>query len=95
MNKIQDEEFREYYKDLMYKLLLHGDSHMEENMRAIPSYGFEENFDIRTKVKIAKDIIVFLYLLDSVHVEKHLNDDKCVEKINIWKKEIKDSFCVI
>lgn len=90
LSKIQDEEFREYYKDLMYRLLLHGDSHMEENMRAIPLYGFEENFDIRTKVRIAKEIIVFLYLLDSVHVERHIGDCKCAKTINVWKNEIKE-----
>lgn len=71
LNKI-DKNDRLYYKNLMYRLVLHGESHMEERIDTLDDINFFDFISEKEKRRTARDIICFLYALDSVHVLKHL-----------------------
>lgn len=71
LNKI-DKNDRPYYKNLMYRLVLHGESHTEERIDTLDDVNFFNFISEKEKRRTARDIICFLYALDSVHVIKHL-----------------------
>lgn len=83
-------EYRLYYKNLMYRLVLHGGSHREEQVRAMHDFKSFELISKDEKIRIAKDVLCFLFLLNKVHILKHLeghggNVEKDLES---WCKEI-------
>lgn len=94
LSKLPTKEYRDYFKNSMYRLILHTESHLKERSRLLLST-FKEHFSIEEKRRTAKDILILLYLLDDVHLKFHLqdnNDDDYVafkiEKIKSWKEEI-------
>lgn len=86
LNKI-DKNDRLYYKNLMYRLVLHGESHTEERIDTLDDINFFDFISEKEKRRTARDIICFLYALDSVHVLKHLT--KQGKKENEVTKNIK------
>ena len=81
------EQYREYFYNLMYRLVLHGGSHMEESVKTLESLDFFDYISDEQKQRTAKDILCFLYLLNPIHVIYHLlGDDK-----NKHKAEKKDA----
>jgi len=88
---ISDEKQRAYFGNLMYRLVLHGESHLEERAKSIPELDFYNFVDNSEKVRTAKDILVFLYLLNHKHVEAHLNDAHAIEQIRTWNSLLSDS----
>lgn len=86
LEKLGNKDLESYFENLMYRLVLHGESH---TLDKIKSLNFENFISISEKVKTARDIIVFLYILNSYHVLKHLNNNKNIEsKILGWKNNI-------
>jgi wobble nucleotide-excising tRNase len=92
---LPSEEQRNYYKNCMYRLVLHSESHFSERTKGLIDRGFVENFSTDEKVKTAKDIIILLYSLNPFHVEIHLKKDNNVlqqiskiELIERWRQEI-------
>jgi len=79
---------RVYFENLMYRLVLNGESHAEERAKIMPEMDFYNFIDSGEKVRTAKDILVFLYLLNHAHVEAHLNNDHAVEQIQIWNSQL-------
>lgn len=71
----------------MYRLILNTESHLNERSKLILSTTFKEHFSIDEKVKTAKDILMFLYLLNPLHLELHLKVGN--EDINIKTEQIK------
>lgn len=81
------EQYREYFYNLMYRLVLHGGSHMAESVKTLESLDFFDYISDEQKQRTAKDILCFLYLLNPIHVIYHLlGDDK-----NKHKAEKKDA----
>lgn len=86
-----DEPYRTYFENLMYRLVLHGESHLEDDVKAMEIDFFAHVSDAE-KQKTAKDLLVLLYLLNDLHVLMHLkskNEKKVVENIEAWKNTIK------
>jgi len=79
---------QKYFENSMYRFVLHGESHTGNKVQ----YGvdFYDSLNVTQKQRTAKDVLMFLYLLDHFHVERHLNDkngEKC-RQIESWIKEI-------
>ena len=73
----EDIRYGEYFKSLMYRLVLNGESHSEERVRTMmDDNDFFETLTLEEKQRTAKDIICFIYLLNPLHVAAHLNDSK-------------------
>lgn len=77
---------RIYFSNSMYRLILNTESHLNERSRLILSTTFKEHFSIDEKVKTAKDILMFLYLLNPLHLRLHLKTS--AEDINIKAEQI-------
>lgn len=87
INKL-DIGYQNYFRNLMYRLILHGGSHKEEEIRS----GRLDFFTVISddeKVRTAKDILCFMYLLNDMHVIAHLGDIR--EELNKWCSEIKNN----
>ena len=88
---IDDENCARYFKNLMYRLVLHGESHMEERVKALQDTDFLDFISEEAKKRTAREVICFLYKLNSRHVLAHLDGEKYVENnINKWLEQIKE-----
>ncbi|MDP0506068.1 MAG: hypothetical protein Q7K47_02450 [Fusobacterium sp. JB019] len=74
----------------MYKLFLHGESHFEELIKNDLEMTFYEEISLEEKIKISKDIISFMYLLNKNHILSYLKDKN--EIIDKWCLEIEETF---
>lgn len=67
-----DEERREYYQDKMYRLFLHGESHLEDQVRTGIGNEVEIYISLEEKRNLSKDILCFLYELNDLFIKRHL-----------------------
>lgn len=79
-------ELKDYFENLMYRIVLNGESHGQDTARFFPRTDFYENLSPEEKQRTAKDILVFMYLLNPKHIESHLNES--INIIEQWKNEI-------
>ena len=80
----------DYFKNSMYRLVLHGDSHGEEAVRSLnDNLNFYNTIDIEEKRRVAKDILCMLYLINPDHMKKYLNCDDRIKNIQKWLEDIK------
>lgn len=84
-----DEKYREYFENLMYRLVLNSDSHFEDPVKAL-NIDFFDTISDEERVKTAKDLLVLLYLLDDIHVLKHLSDKSNPQKLSNAKKQLEE-----
>lgn len=63
---------REYFKNRMYRLVLHGESHSMERILSMKDYDFSFLLSEEEKKRTARDILCFMYLLNKHHVLSHL-----------------------
>ncbi|WP_034469088.1 AAA family ATPase [Butyrivibrio sp. AE2005] len=90
---IDDKDYVEYFKNLMYRLVLHGESHMEERVKALQDPEYLNFISEEAKERTAQEVICFMYKLNSRHVLAHLEGEKDVVKnIDDWLKKIKDFY---
>lgn len=93
LQQIEDPDYREYFKNLMYRLVLNGDSHMEERIKSMEDMDYLNYLSTDERRRTAQEVICFIYLLNKQHVMAHLKDKKDVERnIQKWCEDIK-SFC--
>ena len=86
---ISDDKTRHYFKNLMYRLVLHGESHYEDYMRGLQNMDFFGCISSAEKQRTAKEIICFMYLLNKEHVLAHLKSEPSAEQtINSWCSNI-------
>ena len=91
LDELGDEDYIEYFRNLMYRLVLHGESHMEERVKALEDTEYLEFISEEAKQRTAKEVLSFMYLLNKRHVLAHLNGERDVSNnIDMWCKEIKD-----
>ena len=71
MGTIGNEQYSEYFRHLMYRLVLNGESHSEERIRSLTDDNdFLEMLSKAEKQRTARDIICFIYLLNPSHVRR-------------------------
>lgn len=63
---------REYFRNLMYRLVLHGESHSMEHVQSMKDYNFSALLSDDEKKRTAREILCFMYLLNKRHVLAHL-----------------------
>lgn len=85
-----------YFENLMYRLVLHGESHYEEQVYSIhDGNNFYEFISETEKQKTAKNVLCFMYLLNPYHMIAYLQEEpNSINKIKLWVKDIpeNDSF---
>ena len=82
--------YADYFENRMYRLVLHGESHFEEQIYNFhDSLDFYEFFSIDEKKQTARDILCFMFLLNKQHVKAYL--PRAERNLNQWCMEIKTS----
>ncbi|KEA45949.1 hypothetical protein CR66_04020 [Campylobacter mucosalis] len=84
-SNLQPEE-KKYFENLMYRLVLHGESHAENRIKALD---FFSHISQDEKIKTAKDVLSLLYLLHKTHLQKYLDESE-IENIKEWSKSCKN-----
>lgn len=79
-------EQQAYFKNLMYRLVLHGESHAEDKTKALDFFSCISEDE---KQKTAKDILSILYLLNKTHLQKYLQKEK-VKRIGQWAENCRN-----
>ena len=82
-----------FFENLMYRLVLHGESHYEEQVHTIhDGFNFFQFISEDEKIKTAKSILCFMYLLNSHHIIAYLQvEPGAIETIKQWVKAIPDN----
>jgi wobble nucleotide-excising tRNase len=89
LGQIADEYKQEYFSCLMYRLLLHSGSHFQESIEAMPETETLNYFSEEEKRRTAREILVFMNLLNPLHIEKHLSQSGGASKtITEWEYTI-------
>lgn len=90
LDLLPESAYRSYYENLMYRLLLHGGSHREEQIKAMKDYDFFSLISEAEKKRTAKEVLCFIYLLNKKHVLQHLHEIKDVETtLEAWCSQVK------
>lgn len=90
LSQLSEPEYVPYYKNLMYRLVLHGGSHKEEQIKTMKDFQFFSLISESEKKRTARDVLCFIYLLNQRHLLEHLK--KCGNvKTNLesWCRDIK------
>ena len=89
-------EYVSYYKNLMYRLVLHGGSHKEEQIKTMSDFRFFSLISDAEKMRTAKDMLCFIYLLNRRHLLEHLKNCRNAEtELQSWCNDIKARAAVI
>ena len=90
LDLLPESAYRSYYENLMYRLVLHGGSHREEQIKAMKDYDFFSLISEAEKKRTAKEVLCFIYLLNKKHVLQHLHEIKDVETtLEAWCSQVK------
>ena len=75
-----------YFENLMYRLVLHGESHYEEQVNSMhDGNNFYEFISEEEKQKTARNILCFIHLLNPYHLVAYLKDEKdAISNIQKW-----------
>ena len=96
LDVLPEKEYVSYYRNLMYRLVLHGGSHREEQIQTMNDFEFFSLMSETEKQRTAKDILCFIYLLNRLHLLVHLNGLNGAEaNLNAWCQDIKARAAVI
>nr|DAJ91366.1 MAG TPA: AAA domain protein [Caudoviricetes sp.] len=79
---LPDDGKRMYFQNLMYRLVLHGESHFEEYLKGAPETSFFTHLSATEKQRTAQNILCFIFLLNKAHILAHLPDAE--QDISTW-----------
>ncbi len=68
-----DADKRNYFQNLMYRLVLNGESHYKEQIQGLQDMEFFSHLSPAEKQRTARDILCFMYLLNKPHILAHLS----------------------
>ena len=94
---MENRKYQAYFRNLMYRLVLNGGSHKEEQVRAMSDLNFFSHISDVEKQRTARDILCFIYLLNKQHLLAHLEaiDTAADNVLAMWCKEIQERAAVI
>lgn len=93
---LPEKKYVSYYKNLMYRLVLHGGSHKEEQIKTMNDFNFFSFISGFEKRRTAKDVLCFIYLLNKRHLLEHLKNFGNVDsELQTWCQDIKVRAAII
>lgn len=97
LSLLRNKKYESYFKNLMYRLVLHGGSHREEQVKSMNDLNFFQFISKQEKIRTAKDILCFIYLLNSPHLLAHLKDvdSDAQTTLESWCEQIKSRSATI
>lgn len=88
----QNPAYKQFFQNLMYRLVLNRKSHTQETVLGSSDYRFFDEISDEEKIKTAKGVLCLIYLLNKNHLISQLKDDNKIQRIEEWCEEIKDIF---
>lgn len=85
---IETEADREYFKNLMYRIVLNEGSHRYDQVRNM-HVDFFAFISETEKRRTAKEILCFMFLLNKPHMKAHLGEQNCTV-IESWCEDIRN-----
>ena len=77
-----------YFENLMYRLVLHGESHFETRVYALQDdLSFYRFISEEEKQRTCKEVLCFMYCLNPDHIESHIPD--AIREIQKWMADIR------
>ena len=77
-----------YFENLMYRLVLHGESHFETRVYAMQDdLSFYRFISEEEKQRTCKEVLCFMYCLSPDHIESHIPD--AIHEIQKWMADIR------
>ena len=89
------EEKRDYFENLMYRLILNGESHLEERTKSMTDNNFFATISPDEKKRTAKDVLCLMFLLNESHIKAQFNamkddiGDVAIADIEEWVAAIR------
>ena len=82
-----------YFNNLMYRLVLHGESHNAERVYSLrDDTNFYKFISDDEKIRTAKDILCFIYILNPAHIKSYLQTiSRATDNIKQWCNQIKEN----
>ncbi|MBC6308770.1 AAA family ATPase [Listeria sp. FSL L7-1582] len=71
LSSMNNQKYSDYFENLMYRLILHGESHSEEHIKSLQDLNFYSTVSSAEKQRTAKDILCLIYVLNSQHLKAH------------------------
>ena len=88
---LPDDVYKEYFENLMYRLILNNGSHRLEQTQAMSDLNFFTVISKEEKQRTAKEILCYIYLLNPRHLLSHLDGCTDVEtNLSSWCEDIKN-----
>ena len=84
-----------YFNNLMYRLVLNGGSHRKEQVQSMKDYNFSELISYSEKVRTAKDLLCFIYLINPQHLLHHIHSNNAKNKLDEWCCDIRKNILTI
>lgn len=80
-------EYSNYFENLMYRLVLNGESHMQTRIYGVQDdLNFFEFISENEKQRTCKDILCFMYCLNPDHIESYIPE--AIPEIQKWMMDI-------
>ena len=81
-------DYSKYFENLMYRLVLHGESHFETRVYAMQDdLSFYRFISEEEKQRTCKEVLCFMYCLNPDHIESHIPD--AIHEIQTWMADIR------
>lgn len=88
-----DDAYSTYFQNLMYRLVLNGESHAEEKVRSLTDLGFSSLLTTEEKRQTAKDVLCLMNVLNPHHVQAHLSEmPNATRDVQEWCKSIAELY---
>lgn len=83
---LPNEQYKDHFENLMYRLALNNESHFYNTARFLPQTDFFPYMSDDEKQRIAKELLVFMFMLNEQHIKSHLPN--ALSDIKLWESEI-------
>ena len=71
----------------MNRIVMNGESQTGDSVKNIVNRSTLEYFNLNEKIQVAKDVLAFIYLLYSRHIELYFKDDQSkIRNIKAWSE---------
>lgn len=85
-----DENEKVYFRNLMYRLVLNGESHLKVETNGLIEQDFFPRIDTDEKIKVVKHLLYFLHKINKNHLHMMLAKNKVgIDEIESYMKECK------
>lgn len=88
-NLLPSKQLQSYFENLMYRLVLNGESHTENTVRFLPDTDFYLSLSPEEKQRTARDILCLMFLLNKEHILRHIDSKGAEKDIKEWIDAIK------